>query len=335
MGVFLEELKVTETIQADNILWNSKPLLEGSVLLWDLENIPFHRLEDIKKVAKYTPQDLYIVSKDSLGEKLLKKIHKEHFKVLNAHKGISDSKIISIMKLYGNRENLMLVSSDSDFAREANKYLKKGKLQWIVVENVKKRVLMKVNLASANLTLSTLAHKPSKSNKQVIKKNSHKQRHKRVGQNRDSAIVQKEVSQLSLYLDYSKEKVKRVIKRVKKLYRKARYHFRNFFPKEEIPAIENIEVNNPVEGKREIYRRNLKGKRVRAGTLQFREDKESILLLYKNLSTKYIMPPFKKRIFFYEFTEIENYIHFNVKEQEYYLNDFARKSYDEVISQKL
>ena len=225
MGVFLEKLRVIETIKADNILWNSKPLLKGSVLLWDLENIPFHRLEDIKKVAKYTPQNLYIVSKDPLGEKLLGKIHKEHFKVLNEHKGISDSKIISIMKLNGNRENLMLVSSDSDFAREANSYLKKGKLQWIVVENVKKRVLMKVNLASKNLTLSTIAHKPSKSKRAATKKNSHKQSFKRVADNRDRTIAQQEMSQISLSFNYFKEKTKRVIKRVKKLYRKARYHF--------------------------------------------------------------------------------------------------------------
>jgi len=45
-------------IRGKNILWMDKPIKEGSVLLWDLENIPFHRLEDIKQVAKYTPKEL-------------------------------------------------------------------------------------------------------------------------------------------------------------------------------------------------------------------------------------------------------------------------------------
>lgn len=347
MGIFLKQLRVTEIIRAKNILWRDKPIMEGSVVIWDLENIPFHRLEDIKKIAKFTPQELYIVSKQHLGEKLLKKMHRENFKVLNAHKGISDSKIISIMKLYRDKENMILVSSDSDFAREANSYLKKGRLQWIVVDNVKRGVMMRVNLASKNLTLSSLAYKPSKQS--AANRDYYKNTYKREAENKHPKRVhkpakrgkilikkrppniQKKDSQIRIYFEYYKGKMRRVIKRVKKLYKKAIYHFKELSPKEESKITKRVEVNNPVEGKRDIYRRNFRGKRVRAGTLQFRKDIESILYLYKNLSKKYKMPQFEKQILFYEFEEIDTYIHFNFKEQEYYLNDFPRKSYDDVI----
>lgn len=320
---FLKEQRVTEHISVKNILWCNKPLMEDSILLWDLENISFKRLDDIKKVAKYTPQELYIVTKQDLGEKLLNKIYRENFKVLNAHKGISDNKIISIMKLYRNKKHMMLVSSDSDFAREANNYLKKGRLQWIVVDNVKKGVMMRVNLASSNLTLSSLAHKPSK--KSTRSQNTNKKREKVMLQNK-AVEDQKTDNQVSLYINYYKEKVKKGIKRVKKLYKKMRYQLKKLFIKDEIETIENMEVPKPINEKRDIYRRNFRGKRVRAGTLELRKDKKNILLLNTNLFRTYEMPPFPRNILFFKFEEIEKFIHFDSKEKEYYLNEFVRKS---------
>jgi len=157
-----QKRRLTKSINKADILWNNKPIKEKSVLLWDLENIPFHRLEDIKSVVKYTLDELYIITKQTLGKKLLTKIHNESFKVLTEHKTISDTKIIAMLKLFQDRENMILISSDSDFAQEVNRYLKKHKLQWIVVENVKKAVVMRVNLASKNLTLRTIKYKKSK-----------------------------------------------------------------------------------------------------------------------------------------------------------------------------
>jgi len=340
VSIFFKEPRDTELIREKNILWKEKPIKEGSVLLWDLENIPFHRLEDIKQVAKYTPEELFIISKQHLGEKLLKKIHRENFKILNAHIGISDSKIIAIMKFYRDRENMMLISSDSDFAREATSYLKKGKLQWIVVDNVKKGVMMRVNLASKNLTLSSLAYKPSKQS--ASQKSYYKTAHKKAlkGHDFDNLIsntkkrfakIYKKDSQIKIYFDYYREEITRVLKRVKKLYKKVRYNLKQPYIKDESQTTVSVEINNPIEGKRDIYRRNSRGKRVRAGTLQFRKDRESVLLLYKNLLKKYEVPAFAKHIFFKDFEEIEIYIHFNTREQEYYINDFIRKSYDEII----
>lgn len=120
-----EQRRHIKAIQKKDILWNDKPIKEKSVLLWDMENIPFHRLDDIKRTVKYTPDELYIITKQPLGLKLLTKIQREGFKVLTDHKTISDDKILAMMKLFHNRENMILISSDADFAREVNKYLKK------------------------------------------------------------------------------------------------------------------------------------------------------------------------------------------------------------------
>ena len=62
--------RVLKPIKLENLLWNNKPIVEKSVLLWDLENIPFNRLSEIKRVAKYTPQDCYVITKQQLSQKL-------------------------------------------------------------------------------------------------------------------------------------------------------------------------------------------------------------------------------------------------------------------------
>ncbi len=110
-------------ITNDMYLWNNKPIREKSILLWDLENIGFNRLEDIKKLAKYTPEELYVITRQNISQKMRAFIEKKQFKILDAHKTISDDKIISIMKLYTSRPDMILISSDSDFVAEAQKYL--------------------------------------------------------------------------------------------------------------------------------------------------------------------------------------------------------------------
>lgn len=140
-------------------LWNNKPIREKSVLLWDLENIPFNRLGDIKRLAKYTPEDLYVITKQKLSDRQRVKIEKEHFKILDAHNGISDDKIISIMKLYKSKPDMILISSDADFVKEVSRYIKNNRLQWIVADVNKKGIIMKVNIGSSNLSISTLAQR--------------------------------------------------------------------------------------------------------------------------------------------------------------------------------
>jgi predicted nuclease of predicted toxin-antitoxin system len=314
-SVFTEQ-RATQLVRGEDMLWNSKSIKEQSVLLWDLENIPFYRLEDIKRVAKYTPSELYVITKQKLGEQLLTKITNQGFKVLNKHKDISDTKIISMMRLFKERENIMLVSSDSDFAKEVNRYTNSGKLQWVVVDNQKRGAIMRANLATSNLTISIIAHQASPNAKRV--KHNKKVKWQSVQKN---SFQPQNFSTLRVYIDYYRGRLLRYFKRVKKLYKKVRYYCcKNRKVARKIDVI----AENPVQGKRYIFRRNYKGKRVRAGSIQFNTGGEKILKLYKKLSNTYDMPHFEKLIRFYKFKKVEGFIHFNTNEEEYYLNDFAR-----------
>jgi len=311
-----KDRRVTKLIKKEEILWNSKPIKEKSVLLWDLENIPFNRLTEIKKLVKYTPDDLYVVTKQNLGKKLRKKITNQHFKILDAHKSISDDKIISIMKLYKDRENMVLISADSDFAKEANRYTKKHKLHWIVTDGNKKRVLMYVNLASTNLTLSSIVKTKKIKKPSVIK-------HPEVV--KTPVKIETPDSKTMTYLNYYKGKVIRALKKIRKVYRTIKYHLKQSKVVEVEEKPFEIKINNPTHGKRDVYRRNYKGKRVKAGYIQFNGDEEKILKLYKNLAVKYKMPTFEKLIRFNDFEEVDEFIYFHYLEDVYCLNGFERK----------
>ena len=308
--------RVTTPIKEEEILWNNKAIKEKSVLLWDLENIPFNRLAEIKKIVKYTPDELYIVTKQKIGEKLKKRITNQHFKILDAHKSISDDKIISIMKLYKDRENMILISADSDFAKEANRYIKKNKLHWIVTDGNKKAVIMRVNLASTNLTLSSIVREkklkktPATKHRKVVSK---------------PIKIDSSDSKVMVYIGYYKGKAIRALKRIRKVYRTIKYHLKQSKVVEAEEKPFEIKINNPTHGKRDVYRRNYKGKRVKAGYIQFNGDEEKILKLYKNLAIKYKMPTFEKLIRFNDFKEVDEFIHFDYLENVYYLNEFERK----------
>jgi len=276
--------------------------------LWDLENIPFSRLEEIKKVVKYTPDELFIISKQNLGKKLTRSIQTDHFKILNAHKSISDDKIISIMKLYKDRKNIILISSDTDFTKEVNRYIQENKLHWILIDSNKKGIMMRVNLASPNLTISTL-YKVKKKQKQVNsprgKKNTIKVKFHHLLSKFKKLFIKKKTST-------------QIAKEEKNLQ------------KQQEQELVVIVPNNPYRGKRSVFMRNpmkitrkhKKGKIERCGTLLFRGKDEKILTLYTNLLKIYEIPEFKKDTRFNEVSEVENLIYFDSFEREYYLNEF-------------
>ena len=43
-------------------LWEHKPLLKNSLLIWDLDNISIKALSSIKHLAKFTPEIGYVVA---------------------------------------------------------------------------------------------------------------------------------------------------------------------------------------------------------------------------------------------------------------------------------
>ena len=143
-------------VDVSKLLWNKKPMQEHSILVWDLENISFKNLEVIKSKAAYSPEKLYVVTKQRISAKKRVKIEEEGFKILDLHKNISDQKIIDVMKLYSLYPNMILISSDSDFVNSVKVYVQKNKLQWIMKDSNKKRILMKMDISNKNLKISTI-----------------------------------------------------------------------------------------------------------------------------------------------------------------------------------
>ena len=143
-------------VDISKLLWNKKPMLPHSILVWDLENISYKNLKMIKEKVAYSPEKLYIVTRQKISEKNRLKMETEGFKILDLHRGISDDKIISVMDVYSMYSNMILISSDSDFVSVAKRYLKNSNLQWIMNDRNKKRILMKMNLTDKNLKITTI-----------------------------------------------------------------------------------------------------------------------------------------------------------------------------------
>lgn len=323
-----------QPVQEEKLLWNNKPLREDSILLWDLENIAFNRLSEIKRVVKYTPENSYVITKQKLSKKKRAKIESEHFKILDAHKTISDDKIISLMQLYREKRDMILISSDADFAREANKYLKNGRLHWIVGEQTKKRVTMFVKLDSPNLKLSSI---PTK--KETLISNKRAYFKKKQASSR-SIKIENEYG-LKTYLLYYFGRIKSWLLKVKSL----------FIKQEVITAKE--QHDRPVQAKsikqkqqqkkkrtsekfglhtnetsgvsyRYIYRINTKGRMSICGKVQYNTSGEILLMLHKNLKEKYDMPSYKKLIRLNDVAELEQYVRYETQRDIYFLNDFIR-----------
>ena len=54
-------------IPQESLLWNDKPLLRHSFLVWDVENISVKCFDSIKALVKFTPEKLYAISKKALS----------------------------------------------------------------------------------------------------------------------------------------------------------------------------------------------------------------------------------------------------------------------------
>ena len=323
--------KQTTVVHKEQLLWNDKPIKEGSLLLWDLENIPFNRLSEIKRVVKYTPQDCYIITTQKLSLKKRKRIQKEGFTILDAHKTISDDKILFLMKLYKQRKDMVLISSDSDFAREANRYLKEGKLHWVLTDVNKKRVTMKVNLASPNLTISTI---------NLREKSPHNIAKNKV---RETKIKIDNEYTLKTYLIYYKGRLKNLFTQLKALFQRekgvntsdikeqhindARTHVLQKTTKQmsKISSKFGLHLNkNSGISHRYIFRLNQKRKMTISGKVQYNPNKEILLILHKNLKEKYDMPSYGKVIRLYDLKSLGQYIWFDKERDIYCLNDFKR-----------
>ncbi len=386
---FLNKQKHFKLITATEYLWDNKPIKEKSVLLWDLENIPFNRLNDIKRLAKYTPEELYVVTTAPISMKQRVLIEKNQFKILDAHKTIADDKIIAIMKLYTNRANMILISSDSDFVQEVTNYIISNKLHWIVTDAVKKAIVMRVNISNPNLTISTLSKKHY-SPSQLKQRKKHQQKHKSIGweerlkkdtQELDAIIKSIAPDRETLYgvcKCYAPTNLLKLLDSYKNhdiqytftidqhnsdaTYRYLRFAYnllykelgddsfiiylskaalakldrarvrKKYKPRElieTIKAYKNLQSASLIQLSTStniqiVYRLNAKQKRVECAKIQIYSQKNKALFLRKNLSKKYKMPPFTKKIDFSDDAEINNFVNYNIEEGSWYLNEFER-----------
>ncbi len=321
---------IVQVVQEQS-LWNNKPIKEDSILLWDLENIGFNRLSDIKRVVKYTPETCYVVTTQKLSNTKREQIESEYFTILDAHKTISDEKIISLMKLYKNKKDMILISSDADFAREANKYLKNNRLHWIVSEQSKKRVTMSVKLDSPHLTLSAIPAIPAKKklitlNKRRFFKQSQPVKYKL--ENRYG---------VKTYWIYYQGRVKNFLQKIKSVLKKQETisQVQQYTQKQEVKKRrtkkKKISKSFGLHTKeysgvsyRYIFRINSMNRMSICGKVQYNPNNEILLMLHKNLATKYIMPSYEKLIRVNDVEALQAYIRYESQRDIYLLNDFKR-----------
>ena len=323
-------------VERERLLWNNKPIREDSILLWDLENIAFGRLDEIKRVVKYTPQSCYVITTQNLSDRKRAKIESEYFKILDVHKTISDAKILSLMRLYRRKKDMILISSDADFAKEANKYIKNNRLHWIAAECSKKRVTMYARLDSPNLTLSTISVKRGITNFKKKSLWNHKAKienhyglktylHYWFGRAKALFLQVINFSPLSKREQADSRDTKRlrddITKRdkAKKCLKKSKYDLSKQF---------GLHKNSSGISYRYIYRLNQKGAMRICGKVQYNPGGEMLLMLHQNLKKKYKMPSFKKVIRTFDDKHLKEYIIYEELRDIYLLNDFKRADVD-------
>lgn len=311
--------RITSHITESMYLWNNKPIKDKSVLLWDLENIPFSRLDDVKQIVKYTPQDLYVITRQKLSNNTRIKIEREHFRIFDEHKTISDDKILSIMKLYGSRPNMILISSDSDFAKEVNKYVKNNKLQWIVAERNKNAVIMRANIGNMNLTISPLpirASLQSKSSTQQIK-NQKGTFYSPANINNQYGIFQ--------YFYYYRGVFSRKYQTLMDSLKKILTRIKKTAKSEEVQNAEQSIV--PECSNAYVYRFDFNSKKKVCGRIELNRFGQPVLILHRHLQSKYDMPKISRSIKFSNYESINKFIYYNSQANEYYLKKFDRLSW--------
>lgn len=150
--------KVVDEDVVKETTWQSGVYKERTVLLWDLENIPYSNFDKIKNSLKFAPERSFIITTNPIKHSKLISMHKNGFEVLVAHKSDSDTKIKKVYKILKEYNEFVFITSDGDFADIGKKILFQGKkLTWIMQDANKKRIVMKMNITDKNLKIMTLS----------------------------------------------------------------------------------------------------------------------------------------------------------------------------------
>lgn len=167
---------------------------------------------------------------------------------------------------------------------------------------------MRVNLASTNLILSTIAYKKAQTayDSRSLRLFGKSKKIK----NKYNAIV---------YYQYYTGRIKEWFRKIKKSLASMTSKRKTYTSNPTIKKSLTVQK----EGTRAVYRRNYKGRRVICGKLYFYESKMK-LTLHKKLLHKYDIPNFKHSVEFQDFSQVKGLIHFDQNKNEYYLNEFER-----------
>ena len=157
-------------IPQESLLWNDKPLLRHSFLVWDVENISVKCFDSIKALVKFTPEKLYAISKKVLSPSVIGFFEEHGFVLFEKYPGSADEKIMKLIAMHQGCTHLILISSDSDFVPSVHRFLEYHHVQWIINDANKKRICMRVNLSHTRLTLSTFVQKDTSNPKQRVRK---------------------------------------------------------------------------------------------------------------------------------------------------------------------
>ena len=167
---------VSPTLQIDN-----KPILENSIMIWDIENIAYSQFKYIKQYLSYTPQEVIVVAK-KIYPKIQRWLERRYFTYYQVNT-IADNSIIKLLKHYFKKDfqYFTIVSSDSDFAPIVKFLLyHRKKVDVISNQHSNRKLLFKLPLLDPDLKISAyekIKHKKQKTNtnhKQPIEKeNNH------------------------------------------------------------------------------------------------------------------------------------------------------------------
>ena len=128
-------------------VWENKPLLENSLLVWDSDNISVSALDMIQHLAKITPHKRYAISKKPLSKDNEARLLKEGFIILASYPHPTDATIVQLIDSYHHHSSyLIFISSDGDFIPVINRFLHTHPVQWMMQDCNKKRICMYINL---------------------------------------------------------------------------------------------------------------------------------------------------------------------------------------------
>lgn len=149
-------LHVNEPI-IQRLTWGYGTLKPRTLLLWDLENIPFGYFHQIRQKLRFAPERAFMITKQNLSAKSIQKMERNGFEIFSQHSSDSDTKIKNIYKILSGYEEFIFVTSDTDFVGIAKKVLAQKKpLTWVMRDRQKKGIVMKMNIANPLFKIITV-----------------------------------------------------------------------------------------------------------------------------------------------------------------------------------